>query len=147
MEAITNELEAKAEELIGSVQSMGGAVAAIEEGWMQAQIEDSAYREAKRQGTGDSVVVGVNRFTVEDSQQVPVLEIDPELEAGQKQRLAVWRAARDADEVSAALSQVEAIAATNANLMDPIKDALKACATVGEISDALRGVFGEHRAT
>ncbi len=145
VEALTDGLEEKAEELIGAIQSMGGSVVAIEEGWMQAQIEDSAYLEAKRQGTGDSVVVGVNRFTVEDSQQVPVLEIDPDLEVGQKQRLAAWRSNRDSGEVSSTLSEVETVARNGSNLMKPIKSALQAGATVGEVSDALRVVFGVHR--
>ncbi len=112
---------------------------------MQGQIEDSAYREARRQGSGESVVIGVNRFTSDESEPIPVLDIDPALEESQKDSVKAWRAERDQDAVSSALSQVGAVAATDENLMVSIKDALGVGATVGEISDALRGVFGVYR--
>ena len=145
VESLTDELEARAEELIATIASMGGAVAAIEEGWMQAQIEDSAYREAQRQTAGESVVVGVNRFTSEDNEPVPVLEVDAALEEAQKDRLAAWRSVRDQGTVDSCLADVVAAAHSNVNLIYPIREALAAGATVGEVSDALRGVFGLHR--
>ena len=147
VEKLTNDLETKAEDLLAQIASMGGSVAAIEEGWMQGQIEDSAYREARRQGSGESVVIGVNRFTSDESEPIPVLDIDPALEESQKDSVRAWRAGRDQDGVASALSQVGAVAATEENLMVAIKDALGVGATVGEISDSLRDVFGVYRPT
>ncbi len=146
VESLTNELEELAEELIGTIDAMGGAVRAIEEGWMQAQIEDSAYLEARRQSAGESVVVGVNRFVSDDSAPIPVLEVDPALEAAQRGRLARWKEDRDTDHVQTALEAVRETARTDANLMEPMRNALASGATIGEVSDALRLVFGSHRA-
>ncbi len=145
VEKLTNELETKAEDLLAHIASMGGSVIAIEEGWMQGQIEDSAYREAQRQGSGESVVVGVNRFTSDESEPIPVLDIDPALEESQKDSVEAWRAERDQIGVASALSHVGAVAATDQNLMVAIKDALAVGATVGEVSDSLREVFGVYR--
>jgi methylmalonyl-CoA mutase N-terminal domain/subunit len=145
MEALTDELEQKATELFDVVEEMGGAVRAIEAGFMQRNIEDAAYSEARAQDRGDSIVVGVNRFSESSSEQVPVLEIDPTLEPGQRQRLDAWKAERDSDEVEVTLGVVETTAHTSDNLLPPMRDALKAGATVGEVSDALRSVFGEYR--
>ncbi len=147
VESLTNELEDKAEDLLGHIAGMGGSVAAIEEGWVQAQIEDSAYREAQRQASGESVVVGVNRFTEEGDGEIPVLEVDPGLEIGQVERLSRWRGDRDQPGCDRALSALAAQAGGGDNLLFPIRDALVAGATVGEISDALRGVFGVYRPT
>jgi methylmalonyl-CoA mutase N-terminal domain/subunit len=145
VEYLTDQLEAKADDLIEKIESLGGAVAAIEDGWMQAQIEESAYIEARRQSDSSSVVVGVNRFQEGDEAVVPVLDIDPALEEGQKRRLGDWRAERDGAATGSALDNLEAEAATDHNLLPPMKAALAAGATVGEISDRLRTVFGSHR--
>ncbi|MFP4073598.1 MAG: methylmalonyl-CoA mutase [Actinomycetota bacterium] len=147
VESLTDSLEEKAEGLISAIADMGGAVAAIEEGWMQAQIEDSAYREAQRQTSGESVVVGLNRFQSDDGEPVPVLEVDPELEESQKQSLTDRREARDSAAVSTALERVTEVAATDENLMPHMREALALGATIGEVSDALRAVFGQHRPT
>jgi methylmalonyl-CoA mutase N-terminal domain/subunit len=124
---------------------LGGAVAAIEEGWMQAQIEEAAYTEAKRQADGTSVVVGVNRFAGEDTGGIPVLEVDPGSEEEQRRRLAGWRAGRDEAAVERALTRVEQEAASTGNLLHPMKAALAEGATVGEVSNRLRTVFGVYR--
>jgi len=145
VESLTDQLQAKAEALIDRIEALGGAVAAIEDGWMQAQIEDSAYREARRQSEGTSIVVGVNRFQETDDAGVPVLEIDPSLEEGQKKRLEQWRSDRNAETVRSALDQVEAVARSDSNLLLAMKEALAAGATLGEVSDRLRNVFGSHR--
>jgi methylmalonyl-CoA mutase N-terminal domain/subunit len=145
VEYLTDQLEARADELIGRIEELGGAVAAIEDGWMQAQIEESAYREARRQSEASSVVVGVNRFQEGGSAEVPVLEIDPALEEGQLRRLGQWRSARDPEATESWLEEVEAAAKTDANLLPMMKGALAAGATVGEVSDRLRNVFGSHR--
>jgi len=145
VESLTDELETKAEELISTIAAMGGAVAAIEEGWMQAQIEDSAYREAQGQSDGRSVVVGVNRFESETGEPLTLLEVDPALEERQKHDLSERRGSRDQNAIDEALSFVGEVAATEANLMPAMREALSMGATIGEVSDALRGVFGIHR--
>jgi len=145
VEELTNQLESKAEALLDRIREMGGAVGAIEEGWMQGEIEDSAYREAQRQGSGESVVVGVNRFVVEDATPTPVLEVDPSLERGQKARLLTWRAHRDKSAHRTAVEGLKMAADGGENVMAPMKRALVAGATVGEVSDVLRGSYGVYR--
>jgi methylmalonyl-CoA mutase N-terminal domain/subunit len=145
VESLTDAIEAKAEDLLSKVEAMGGAVAAIEEGWMQGQIEESAYREAQQQSRGQSVVVGVNRFIEEAAGLTPVLEVDPALEAAQIEQLARWREGRDRRRVVLALDVVQETAKGTDNLLYPMKEALIAGATVGELSDTLREVFGRHR--
>ncbi|HEX6299137.1 MAG TPA: methylmalonyl-CoA mutase family protein [Acidimicrobiia bacterium] len=147
VESLTDELEARAEELISTIAAMGGSVAAIEQGWMQAEIEDSAYIEAQRQSKGESVVVGMNRFESAEGEPLTVLEVDPALEEGQKLALAERRRSRDQTAVEDALSDVETVAATDSNLMPAMRAALSLGATIGEVSDALRAVFGVHRPT
>jgi methylmalonyl-CoA mutase N-terminal domain/subunit len=144
VESLTDAIEEKAQALLDRIDAMGGAVAAIEEGWMQARIEESAYEAARRQTTGEMVVVGVNRF-VTDSGSVPVLDVDPELERAQVERLRAWRESRDQAAVEKALAAVTETAAGTGNLLYPMRDALAAGATVGEVSDALRSIFGVHR--
>jgi methylmalonyl-CoA mutase N-terminal domain/subunit len=146
VEYLTDRLEEAAESLLARIEEMGGAVVSIEEGWMQGQIEESAYREARRQADGSSIVVGVNRFaSVDGAAAIPVLEVDPALEEGQRRRLADWRASRAESAVDKALATVEEQAGTEANLLPPIKVALREGATVGEVSDRLRTVFGVYR--
>jgi methylmalonyl-CoA mutase N-terminal domain/subunit len=145
VESLTDELEAKAEELISTIAAMGGAVAAIEEGWMQAQIDDSAYSEAQRQSDGRSVVVGVNRFESARGEPLTLHEVDPALEERQKRDLSERRGSRDQNAVDETLSFVAEVAGTDANLMPAMREALSMGATIGEVSDALRGVFGVHR--
>jgi len=145
VEYLTDQVEVAANHLLGEIEQRGGAVAAIEEGWMQARIDESAYREARSQGDGASVVVGVNKFVTDDGESIPVLEIDPALEEEQKRRLAGWRAGRDQAEVEAALDLLAAHAETDTNLLPVMKTALRAGSTVGEVSDRLRTVFGIHR--
>jgi len=147
VETLTDELESRAEELISTIAAMGGAVVAIEEGWMQGQIEESAYREAQRQSRAESVVVGVNKHVSEEDRAIPVLEVDPALEEGQKAALAKMRAGRDDDRVAKLLASVGETAQGSDNLMVPMREALRAGATIGEVSDALRDVFGVHRPT
>jgi methylmalonyl-CoA mutase N-terminal domain/subunit len=145
IEYLTDRLEEAARSILGEIEGMGGAVAAIEEGWMQARIEDSAYREARRQEDGSSVVVGVNRFVSEEEGGVPVLEVDPAVETDQTRRLAGWRAGRDQGAVERALGNLTEVAATDANLLPSMRESLRAGATLGEVSDCLRAVFGVHR--
>ena len=145
VEYLTDSLEKAAEALLSRVEEIGGSVAAIEEGWMQLQIEDAAYAEARRQADGSRVVVGVNRYASEGGQAIPVLEVDPALEEEQCRRLTRWRAARDEQSVETALGDLEDHAGGEGNLLVPMKEALKRGATVGEISNRLRAVFGVYR--
>ncbi|MGB7860288.1 MAG: methylmalonyl-CoA mutase family protein, partial [Acidimicrobiia bacterium] len=116
------------------------------EGWMQAQIEESAYLEAKKQSDGRSIIVGVNEFAGGETSSVPLSAVDPGLEEQQKDSLDAWRSHRDLDVCERALRVVTETASSKTNLMPPIKEALSAGCTVGEVSDALRSVFGEYRA-
>jgi len=145
VESLTDQLQAKAEELIDRIEALGGAVSAIEDGWMQAQIEESAYREARRQSGGESIVVGVNRFQDSGDGEVPVLEVDPSLEGGQRKRLEHWRMERNQAATETALNELEAEAQTDSNLLPLMKAALGSGATLGEVSDRLRTVFGSYR--
>ncbi|HEX2152682.1 MAG TPA: methylmalonyl-CoA mutase family protein [Acidimicrobiia bacterium] len=143
MEALTDDLEAAAQELFDRVEELGGAVEAIEAGFMQSQIEEAAYQEARRQASGESVVVGVNRFADDGADPIEVLRVDPALERGQIDRLVEWRRARRP--VDDHLEGIAEAARGDANLLPLMKDALAAGATVGEVSDALRSVFGTYR--
>ncbi len=145
VEHLTDELVDRASQMIARIAAMGGAVKAIEDGWMQAEIEESAYREAKRQSSGDSVVVGVNRFAGGEVADVPVLDVDATLETAQVERLSGWRTDRDDTAVAAALEGVRSTAGGSENVMPALKEALAIGATVGEVSDSLRDVFGVHR--
>ncbi len=144
VEALTDALEERASELIREVDALGGAVAAIEAGFPQRHIEDSAYAAALRQESGEAVVVGVNRYVEETGGEVPVMEIDPALAAGQLERLAAVKAARDGTLVASRLAVVRDTAAGDGNLLPPMKAALAAEATIGEVCRELRAVFGTH---
>ena len=141
---VADELESRAWEIITQVEELGGAVAAIEAGYPQRRIEDSAYAAARRQESGEDVVVGVNRYVEENGADIPIMEIDPSLAAGQLGRLAAVKAARDGEAVARALAEVRETAAGTGNLLWPMKTALAAEATIGEICDELRSVFGTH---
>jgi len=145
VEYLTDRLEEVAQSLLARVEELGGAVAAIEDGWMQAQIEDAAYTEARRQADGSSVVVGVNRYSAGGGDGIPVLEVDPALEQEQRRRLAGWRAGRDEPAVESALEALQDRADGEGNLLVPMKEALRHGATVGEVSNRLRAVFGVYR--
>ena len=145
VESLTDDLETAALALIDEVEKLGGSVAAIEDGWMSAQIEESAYREAQRQSAGESVVVGMNMFESDSGDELPVLTIDPALEEGQRRALQEWKTARNNESVESALDTLQAEAGGDHNLLYPIKEALQAGASVGEVSDRLRRVFGSYR--
>ena len=145
VEALTDAVEEAAGRVLQEIDSAGGAVAAVEQGVVQRMIEDSAYREARRQEDGESVVVGVNRFTDAGGEPIPTLVIDPEVEADQGRRVAAVRAGRDTPAVEAALEEVRRVAVDGGNLLYPMKAALARRATLGEVSGVLEGVFGRHR--
>ena len=142
VETLTDEVERLAWDYIARIDEMGGAVEAIEAGFQMDEIEQAAYEYAKSIDDDERVIVGVNKFTLDNEPEPAVFPIDPLLESGQKQRLAAYKAARVSALVSARLDDVRETARGTANLLHPIKQALRADATLGEISDALRDVFG-----
>ncbi|MGO8724431.1 MAG: methylmalonyl-CoA mutase [Acidimicrobiales bacterium] len=145
VETLTNEVESAALDYIARVDALGGAVAAIESGFMQDEIEQAAYAYAKAVESGTEIVVGVNRFVEEEAGEPELFPIDPALQRGQLERLRELRASRDAAGVDAALDDVRAAARGTQNLLVPMREALKRRATLGEVSDVLREVFGEYR--
>ncbi len=145
VESLTDRLESEALDLITQVDDLGGAVAAIEAGFQQREIEDAAYAHARAVETGTTVIVGVNRFEVPDPESHEVLRVDPRIEADQVERLSHVRARRDPDAVEAALNSIREAASGDANLLYPIRDALRLEATIGEVSASLVGVFGRYR--
>jgi len=146
VESLTDELEARAAELIARVEELGGAVAAIEQGFQKATIERSAYELAQKVERGEQVVVGVNRYTIEEELEPELLRVDESVRDAQVQGLARLRAERDQDAVDRALAEVvKAAESPGENLLPPQREALRAQATVGEVCDALRGVFGSYR--
>jgi len=145
VESLTNEVERLAWEYIERIDAMGGAVQAIEAGFQMDEIGEAAYAYTKSIDDDERVLVGVNKFTIDERTETPVLKIDPERERNQVKRLTAFKAARDASRVAAALDDVRAAARGSDNLLYPMKTALKANATLGEVSDALRDVFGVYR--
>ncbi|MEU6679359.1 methylmalonyl-CoA mutase family protein [Streptomyces sp. NPDC046925] len=144
VEKMTDDIEAATLGLMERVEDMGGAVAAIEQGFQKAEIERSAYRIAQETDSGERVVVGVNRFQLDEEDPYEPLRVDPAIEARQAARLAKLRAERDQGAVDAALSALKEAAKGDANVLYPMKDALRARATVGEVCDALREVWGAY---
>ena len=145
MEAMTDEVEAGARALMARVEDMGGAVAAIEQGYQKSEIEGSAYRIAQGIDAGERVVVGLNRFKAASEERYDPLRVDPSIEADQRERLRVLRAAREQPTVDAALAALRSAAEGEANCLYPMKDALRAMATVGEVCNVLREVWGVYR--
>jgi methylmalonyl-CoA mutase N-terminal domain/subunit len=145
VEALTDEVERAADQYLEKIESMGGAVAAIEAGYMQDEISQAAYEDAQRVDRGDRVIVGVNEYVDDAPEPAEVFPIDPELQRQQIERTRRVRAERDQAAVDAALRDVEAAARGTQNLLVPMKEALRLQATLGEVSDVLRGVFGIHQ--
>jgi methylmalonyl-CoA mutase N-terminal domain/subunit len=147
VEAMTVEVEAAAVALMARVEELGGAVHAIEQGFQKGEIEHAAYDVAKSIDSGDRVVVGVNRFTVDAEEAFTPLRVDPAIEADQRERLAKLRADRDQPAVDRHLAALQETARGTGNVLHPMKDALRARATVGEVCHALREVWGTYQPT
>jgi methylmalonyl-CoA mutase N-terminal domain/subunit len=145
VETWTDRLEAAAAALIAAVDAQGGTVRAIEAGWVQRQIQEAAYRLQQEIDTGARTVVGVNQFRDDEGPKIPILRVDPALEREQVERLRRFRAGRDDGPVRAALAWLRQAAVGGNNLMPAIVECVDRSVTLGEISDALREVFGEHR--
>ena len=152
IEEMTTRIERAASELLDRIDQIGGTLAAIESGYIQQQIQDAAYRAQQAVDAGDAVVVGVNRFTSGEASpggqvrpNADLFRIDPEVERRQVERVRAVRAGRSEREWRSALEAVESAARGTANLVPPIIDAVEKRATLGEIADAMRRVFGEHQ--
>jgi methylmalonyl-CoA mutase N-terminal domain/subunit len=145
IEKLTDEIEAGAREYISKIDAMGGVLRAVETGYIQQEIQKSAFEYQNAVDSGEQVVVGVNRFQTGEEKPIPTLRIDPEIERTQIARLNSLRARRDTPKAQAALVEIERRARTTENLMPAILIAVEAFATVGEISDALRRAFGEYQ--
>jgi methylmalonyl-CoA mutase, N-terminal domain len=145
IEKLTSEIESAAQDYIAKIDAMGGMLRAIEAGYVQQEIQKSAYEYQRAVERDEQVVVGVNRFVADQERPIPTLRIDPEIERSQIARLQALRARRDAAKSRATLDEIERRARTTDNLMPAILAAVEAYATVGEISDALRRAFGEYR--
>jgi methylmalonyl-CoA mutase N-terminal domain/subunit len=145
IEHLTNEIEKGALEYIEKVDAMGGMLRAIEAGFVQGEIQKAAYDFQRAVEKKDQIVVGVNDFIAEEERTIPILRIDAEIERSQIARLNALRAKRDSARTKSALAELQRRAATTENLLPAILAAVEAYATVGEISDALRRVFGEYQ--
>jgi len=147
IEHLTNEIEAGAREYVERIDALGGMLRAIETGYVQREIQKAAYEYQQSVERKERIVVGVNRYRTERQEPIPILRIDPAIEQEQVERVRALRARRDAARANKAIAEVESRARSGANLMPAILAAVEAYATVGEISDAMRRVFGEHQET
>jgi methylmalonyl-CoA mutase N-terminal domain/subunit len=145
VESLTNELEAKANEYLDKIEDMGGAVAAIESGYMQREIQEAAWRYQQEVDRGERTIVGVNKFQLEGEEPKLIFRVNPEVEQAQVQRLRAVKAERDNAAVSASLARLHDAAQDTENLLPPIVEAVKAYATMGEMCGVLRRVFGDYQ--
>ena len=146
IEALTTALADQARELIAEIDGMGGAVAAVERGWVQDQIEQAAFAHHRRVQSGEEVIVGVNRYTEGSGERIELHTIDPEAERRQIERTRAVRARRDSGAVEQALAEVGRVAGGEHNLLPPMREALRVEATVGEVCEVLRGSWGTYDA-
>ncbi len=145
VESMTDDIEAAVAELMTRIDDMGGALAAIEQGFQKSEIERSAYQVARQTDDGERVVVGVNRYTVDDEEPYEPLRVDPGIEEAQARALRLIRQNRDSTAVRKHVDVVRVTAEGTGNVLPPVKDALRAGATLGEICDALRDVWGVYQ--
>jgi methylmalonyl-CoA mutase N-terminal domain/subunit len=145
VETLTNEIETRAAAYLEKIDALGGMIRALERGYVQQEIQNAAYEYQQQVDRGEATVVGVNKFTVDEEKPIPIFQADEALERKQVERVRAVRARRDQQPWEAALKSVEEAARSGANLMPRILQAIEASATVGEISDTLRRVFGEYR--
>jgi methylmalonyl-CoA mutase, N-terminal domain len=145
VESLTEQIEARAQEYLSRIDAMGGMIKAIESGFVQTEIQRAAYDYQRGVESRDNIVVGVNDFVTDDHHQIPTLRIDAEIERAQVALLKALRAKRDSPRAKAALAELQRRAGTTENLLPAILTAVEAYATVGEISDAMRQVYGEYQ--
>jgi methylmalonyl-CoA mutase N-terminal domain/subunit len=147
VESLTDQIEQAACAYIDKIDKLGGAVEAISRGFQQKEIQDSAYAYQKAIESSDLVIVGVNRFTIDEPPPTGLLKIKAEVEIAQKSALAGMKSRRDAEQVRVSLMALEEAAKGTDNLMPHILNSVKSYATLGEIADVFRGVFGKHQET
>ncbi len=147
LESMTSKIEEGARDYIDAIDRMGGMIKAIEEGYVQREIQDSAYRYQIEVEKKERVIVGLNDFVIIEAPPENLLKVDPEIEKDQRERLEALRKKRNADSVEGALLSLKNAATGSDNLMYPILEAVEAYATIGEISDVMRSVFGEYRSS
>ncbi|MEF8936823.1 MAG: methylmalonyl-CoA mutase family protein, partial [Halovenus sp.] len=145
VESLTDDLEEEAFEILAEIEDRGGMTRAIEAGWVQRQIQDTAFERQQEIESGERIIVGVNEFTVEEEEHVDIEEVSKAQQEKQRGRLEEIREERDDAAVEARLDALEDAARGDENLMPYIVDAVKVYATTGEICDAMRSVFGEHQ--
>ncbi len=146
IEKLTDEIEARAQAYIDTIEKMGGPVVAVEKGYIQKEIQESAYRYQKEIESNERIIVGLNKFQVQEEKPKELLKVDPTVRDKQIERLQELKSQRDAAAVSQTLAAVKEAAQSGANLMPPILAAVRAMATLGEICDTLRAVYGEYEA-
>jgi methylmalonyl-CoA mutase N-terminal domain/subunit len=144
IESLTDEIERRAREYIAKIDQMGGAVKAIEKGYIQQEVQESSFRYQKEIESGKKVLVGVNKFQVKEPPLKGLLKVDPKVREVQIKRLAELRASRDRKRGEASLKELKKMAQGDGNLMGPILESVRAYCTMGEICDVLREVFGEY---
>jgi methylmalonyl-CoA mutase N-terminal domain/subunit len=144
IEKLTDEIESRAKAYIARIDALGGVLRAIETGYVQGEIQKAAYEYQRAVERREQIVVGVNQFVAEKETPIPTMRVDPELERAQIDRVRTLRIRRDSARASAAVAEVERRARSGENVMPAIVAAVEAYATVGEISDAFRRVFGEY---
>ncbi len=147
MESLTKRMEEEITEYLKKIDELGGAAAAIEKGYIQQEIQESAYRYQKEVESGKKVVVGMNKYQVEEPPTKGLLKVDPKVGETQIEKLKAFKTTRDSVKLEPALAALKNAAERNANLMPPILDAVRVYATLGEICDVLREVFGEYEGT
>ncbi len=145
VESLTDQVEAAAQVYLDQIDAMGGAIAAIEAGFQQRNIQDAAYRAQRQIESGESIVVGVNRYQDDEGISPPIMRIDPAAEGEQVARLRAFRDRRDPVAWSTAMDRLSAAAAGTDNLVPALIDAVKAGGTLGEVSDRLRDTWGRHQ--
>jgi len=143
----TNRIEAEAREYIRKIEEMGGAVAAVEKGYIQREIQESAYRYQKDVENGERLVIGINKFQSEEVKPSNLLRVDPAVREQQIEKLKKVRSKRDQASVDRALEALVSAAKSDQNLMPPLIEAVRSYTTLGEICNALRSVFGEYEAS
>jgi methylmalonyl-CoA mutase N-terminal domain/subunit len=145
VENLTNEMEEKALALIQQIDEMGGSVSAIENGFMQNKIAESAYTYQKNIESKEKIIVGVNEFQSDNAEKIPIMKINEEIRKAQIEKLKLLKSKRDQNKVNACLSQIKANAQSNTNLMPSVIEAVEQYCTLGEIASVLRTVFGEYQ--
>lgn len=145
IESLTDEIEKKAWHLIQKIDAMGGSVSAIEQGYMQEEIARSAYEYQSKIESGEKIIVGVNKFQVEETHKMPPFKIDDSIRAVQSEKLKALKAKRDNAKVTASLEKIKQAAINNTNLMPVVIEAVENYCTLGEISDEIRTIFGEYK--